>query len=90
MNELRATRPWEERTTMSSSQHDLRAFLFRRRCACGCGRHADLVRGPAGWRGNSLPDRARWRGMTWDCAIREEATADADAMPGRDRLGLAY
>jgi hypothetical protein len=79
-----------ERAMANTQSSDLRAFLFRRRCACGCGRHAEVVRGPAGWHGKALPDRARWRAMAWPCAINEESKADADAMPGRDRLGLAY
>lgn len=50
-------------------REELRRFLFRKHCDCGCGRVADTVRGPIGWRARALPDdRTRWRALAMLCA----------------------
>lgn len=59
-----------------NGRSDLRVFLSRQRCACGCGRVADTVCGPPGWRAKALPrDRSRWRAMAYQCAQDEQHKA---------------
>lgn len=57
-------------------REDERLFLMRRRCDCGCGRYAELVRGPIGWRAKRLPaDRSKWRALAYQCAESERVEA---------------
>jgi hypothetical protein len=52
--------------------YELSVFLRGRHCECGCGRVADTVRGPIGWRGRGLPaERTRWRALAFRCAEAE-------------------
>jgi hypothetical protein len=61
---------------MTTRRDEERLFLIRRRCDCGCGRYAKIVRGPPGWQAKRLPDdRSKWRGLARHCAESERAEA---------------
>ena len=64
--------------TNNRRREEIRLSLLRRRCECPaeCGRVADTLLPPIGWRGKGLPrDLTGCRAYAYQCAIEEQQQA---------------